>query len=43
MSASVVCGSLFPTEVPVPVILAALFGFDVALADINRRNRVVKG
>jgi len=43
VSASVVCGSLFPTEVPVPVILAALFGFGVALAEINRRNRCGQG
>jgi hypothetical protein len=43
VSAGVVSGSLIPTEVPVPVILAALFGLGIWLADINRRNRCGRG
>ena len=42
-STGVVSGSLFPTEVPVPVILAALFGLGILLADINKRNRCGRG
>ena len=43
VSAGLVSGTLFPTEVPVPVILAALFGLGIWLADVNRRNRCGQG
>jgi hypothetical protein len=43
VSAGVVSGSLFPTQVPLPVILAALFGLGIWLADINKRNRCDQG
>ena len=43
VSAGVVSGSLSPNEVPVPVILAALFGLGIWLADINKRNRCGQG
>ena len=43
VSPGVVSGSLFPTEVPVSVILATLFGLGILLADINKRNRCGRG
>jgi hypothetical protein len=43
VSAGLVSGSLFPTEVPVAVIVAALIGLGIWLADVNRRHRCGQG